>query len=65
MGLEARGWSLAFANDIDPEKLAMYDAHFGDAAEHFDLDVDTYPCQRTGKPGSGRAGFGYWAALTS
>jgi len=37
MGLEAKGWSLAYANDIDPEKRAMYDAHFGDADEHFDL----------------------------
>lgn len=37
MGLESRGWSLAFANDIDPEKYEMYDAHFGDACEHFNL----------------------------
>src|SRR5690606_37247727 len=37
MGLEARGWNLAYANDLDPEKRAMYDAHFGDADEHFDL----------------------------
>jgi hypothetical protein len=35
------------------------------AAEHFDLGVDTYTCQRTGKSGSGRAGLGYWAALTA
>lgn len=37
MGLEAQGWSLVYANDIDPAKLEMYDSHFGDAAEHFDL----------------------------
>lgn len=37
MGLEARGWSLAFANDIDPEKREQYDAHFGDADHHFHL----------------------------
>ncbi|MBN8645986.1 MAG: DNA cytosine methyltransferase [Planctomycetes bacterium] len=37
MGLEARGWILAYANDLDREKRAMYDAHFGDADEHFDL----------------------------
>jgi DNA (cytosine-5)-methyltransferase 1 len=37
LGLEARSWSVAFANDIDPDKRAMYDGHFGDADEHFDL----------------------------
>lgn len=42
MGLEARGWNLAYANDIDGDKRAMYDSHFGDADEHFDLaDVHT------------------------
>lgn len=38
MGLEARGWKLAYANDLDPDKWAMYDAHFEDADEHFVLD---------------------------
>ncbi|HWB20072.1 MAG TPA: DNA (cytosine-5-)-methyltransferase [Phycisphaerales bacterium] len=37
LGLESRGWNLAYANDFDREKRAMYDAHFGDADEHFDL----------------------------
>ncbi|MGH7243315.1 MAG: DNA cytosine methyltransferase [Phycisphaerales bacterium] len=37
MGLEAAGWSVAFANDIDPVKRDMYDAHFGDAEDHFHL----------------------------
>lgn len=37
MGLEAAGWSVAYANDIDPIKREMYDAHFGDAQEHFHL----------------------------
>lgn len=37
LGLEARGWKLAYANDLDPEKRAMYDSHFGDADEHFEL----------------------------
>ncbi len=37
MGLERAGWSLAYANDIDPEKREMYDDHFGDADDHFDL----------------------------
>jgi DNA (cytosine-5)-methyltransferase 1 len=34
LGLEARGWQLRFANDIDPEKCKMYRAHFPDADEH-------------------------------
>lgn len=38
MGLEAKGWRLAYANDIDPDKRQMYDDHFGDAADHFDLE---------------------------
>ena len=37
MGLERRGWSLAFANDIEPQKYAMYADHFGNAANHFAL----------------------------
>lgn len=35
MGLEAAGWVCAYANDIDPVKRDMYDAHFEDADEHF------------------------------
>lgn len=38
MGLEAEGWTIAFANDIDPRKREMYGAHFADADEHFVLD---------------------------
>jgi len=37
LGLEAAGWGLAYANDIDLAKREMYDAHFGDADEHFSL----------------------------
>jgi DNA (cytosine-5)-methyltransferase 1 len=37
MGLERQGWSVAFANDLDERKREMYDAHFGDADEHFKL----------------------------
>jgi DNA (cytosine-5)-methyltransferase 1 len=37
MGLERQGWSVAFANDVDERKREMYDAHFGDADEHFML----------------------------
>jgi DNA (cytosine-5)-methyltransferase 1 len=29
--LERQGWRVAFANDIDPKKVRMYQAHFGDA----------------------------------
>ena len=35
MGLERRGWSVCFANDIDPQKYGMYKEHFADAGEHF------------------------------
>ena len=38
LGLEAADWTLAYANDIDPAKRDMYDAHFGDADEHFSLE---------------------------
>lgn len=38
MGLEAQGWTISLANDIDPQKKEMYEAHFGDAAEHFVVD---------------------------
>jgi len=37
MGLERQSWSVAFANDVDERKREMYDAHFGDADEHFKL----------------------------
>lgn len=37
LGLERAGWSIAYANDIDPLKLQMYDAHFEDAKTHFHL----------------------------
>ena len=35
MGLEAQGWSITFANDIDPQKKEMYDGHFHNTSEHF------------------------------
>lgn len=38
LGLEQAGWSVAFANDIDPIKYEIYDGHFGDAADHFIVD---------------------------
>ncbi|MEK7677788.1 MAG: DNA (cytosine-5-)-methyltransferase [Verrucomicrobiota bacterium] len=35
MGLERRGWRIALANDIDPQKAEMYRENFPDADEHF------------------------------
>ena len=35
MGLERAGWSIAFANDICPDKFEMYARHFDDADDHF------------------------------
>ena len=49
MGLEAEGWKLAFANDIDPQKRQMCAGHFQDTNEHYDttdvhlLDPDQVP----------------------
>ena len=46
LGLEKGGWQLLYANDIDPQKREMYEAHFGDADAHFELGdihkVDTF-----------------------
>jgi DNA (cytosine-5)-methyltransferase 1 len=42
LGLERQGWRVAFANDLDPRKEAMYTTHFHDAEPHFILgDVHT------------------------
>jgi DNA (cytosine-5)-methyltransferase 1 len=73
LGLEAAGWDLAYANDIDASKREMYEAHFGDADEHFHLgdvhavdgatlpDIDlataSFPCTDLSLAG-GRLGFG-------
>ncbi len=49
IGLERAGWTVRFANDIDPLKQEMYEAHFGDAQAHFvlsdvhDIRADTVP----------------------
>ena len=49
LGLENQGWSVAYANDIDPDKHEMYRAHFGDDAKLFhpgdvhEIDVETVP----------------------
>lgn len=73
LGLERRGWSLAFANDIDAQKQAMYNGHFGAGDERFFLgDVHalsaetlpttllataSFPCNDLSLAGS-RAGLG-------
>lgn len=59
MGLEADGWSVVWANDLDPEKQAMYEHHFGDdgrfvlgdvhsldgsAIPEADLATASFPC---------------------
>lgn len=38
LGLEKAGWRIAYANDIDEQKLKMYRGHFPDANEHFVRD---------------------------
>jgi len=38
MGLEKAGWQVVFANDIDPDKKAMYTAHFKNTNGHFKLE---------------------------
>lgn len=35
IGLEQQGWSIRYANDIDPQKYEMYKGHFQDADAHF------------------------------
>lgn len=37
MGLERRGWTVRWANDIDADKRIMYRAQFPDADQHFVL----------------------------
>lgn len=42
LGLENQGWQVVFANDIDPDKLEMYQANFG--RDHFKLgDIHKLP----------------------
>ncbi len=38
MGLEQKGWRIAFANDIAEDKYEMYAAQFADAASHFRIE---------------------------
>ena len=44
--LEKQGWTAAYGNDIDPKKLAMYEAHFGagfDLRDIHELTPDEIP----------------------
>lgn len=38
IGLERRGWKIAFSNDICKDKYEMYAAHFEDADDHFVIE---------------------------
>jgi DNA (cytosine-5)-methyltransferase 1 len=38
IGLEQQGWSIRFANDIDPQKYEMYKGNFSDTDDHFVLE---------------------------
>ncbi len=47
LGLERKGWSVAFANDIDKQMHDMYHAHFGDTDHRFMLgDVRAIPVEQ-------------------
>lgn len=44
MGLEQAGWRVVWANDIDEDKLKMYQGHFAGDKAHFELgDVHSIP----------------------
>lgn len=46
MGLEIEGWSVSFANDIDEQKMRMYETHFGVEENLFKLrDVHEIPVE--------------------
>jgi DNA mismatch endonuclease Vsr len=47
LGLEGKGWSVLFANDIDKQNYDMYRARFGDTKGRFLLgDVRAIPAER-------------------
>ncbi len=39
IGLERAGWTIAFANDLDEQKLRMYEGHFGPAPYYSTTDI--------------------------
>jgi DNA (cytosine-5)-methyltransferase 1 len=46
LGLDRQGWTTAFANDIDPQKHAMYRGHFGDDPHFVPADIHALPVER-------------------
>ncbi|MBI5115124.1 DNA mismatch endonuclease Vsr [Candidatus Poribacteria bacterium] len=47
LALENQGWSITYANDIDPQKYEMYKTHFEDADRHHHLgDIHDVPSRR-------------------
>ncbi len=47
VALERQGWSVAYANDLDPKKKEMYEGHFQDTEPHFHLaDIHEIPADR-------------------
>lgn len=70
LALERQGWKVVFANDIDPDKLEMYEANFG--REHFHLgdihklkadDVPTCDLFTASFPCNDLSIAGAWAGL--
>lgn len=49
MGLESRGWSVVFANDISHKKFEMYNAFYPDADQHYVVG-DVYDLEAAGIP---------------
>lgn len=50
MGLEQKGWRVAFANDIAEDKYEMYSGQFPDASSHFRL-ADIHQLKAEDVPG--------------
>ena len=47
MGLQRKGWSVAFANDIDQQKYEMYKGNFSDADSHYYVgDIHKIPLDK-------------------
>lgn len=71
LALERRNWRIVFANDIDPDKLEMYEANFG--RDHFHLGdihklsaADIPPCDlfTASFPCNDLSIAGAWAGLS-
>lgn len=74
-GLHESGWSCVYANDIDPKKHEIYQAHFRDKEEHFHLgdvwNTDEVVSRIQGRPFLATASFpcidlslaGHWQGI--